>query len=376
MDILNLSYNLVRLRREKKITQEELADFIGVTKASVSKWENRQSTPDILLLPQLAAFFDVTVDELLGYEPQLSPEQIRKRYMELTADFANLTMAEALEKTRKLVHRYYSCYPFLLQVCVLYLNHYMLARQEEEGKQILLEADRLCDRIIKNCSEVGICKDAISVKAAVMLQLGKPSEAVEILEPLNDPASISGENDTMLVLAYQMAGESEKAKSYNQIRTYLLIISLIGNNTMSLALHEADIKRCEETIRRTEGIIELYDIPALHPNISAQFWFQAAVFYASSSQYDMVLKKLRQFADCVCELLNQEKVMLHGDTYFDRLDEWISRLPLGGQAPRDIGFAKQSALEALAHPAFAVLQDKEEFQRICRRISEGGLHHD
>ena len=39
MDKLNLSENIIRLRHEKKLTQEELADFMGVTKASVSKWE-------------------------------------------------------------------------------------------------------------------------------------------------------------------------------------------------------------------------------------------------------------------------------------------------------------------------------------------------
>ena len=43
-----------------------------VTKASVSKWETGQSYPDILLLPKLATFFNVTVDELIGYEPQLN----------------------------------------------------------------------------------------------------------------------------------------------------------------------------------------------------------------------------------------------------------------------------------------------------------------
>ena len=42
MDGLKLSDNIIRLRREHKITQEELADFLGVTKASVSKWENAQ----------------------------------------------------------------------------------------------------------------------------------------------------------------------------------------------------------------------------------------------------------------------------------------------------------------------------------------------
>ena len=60
MNALNLAENIIRLRHDKKITQEQLADFVGVTKASVSKWETKQSMPDILLLPQLTAFFDVT----------------------------------------------------------------------------------------------------------------------------------------------------------------------------------------------------------------------------------------------------------------------------------------------------------------------------
>ena len=88
MSTLNLAENIIRLRHDKKITQEQLAAFVGVTKASVSKWETRQSMPDILLLPQLAAFFDVTIDELLGYAPQLSKEQMQKIYLDFTAAFA------------------------------------------------------------------------------------------------------------------------------------------------------------------------------------------------------------------------------------------------------------------------------------------------
>lgn len=71
---LKIAENIVRLRHEKKITQERLAEFLGVTKASVSKWETGQSMPDILMLPQLATYFDVKVDELMGYVPQLSKE--------------------------------------------------------------------------------------------------------------------------------------------------------------------------------------------------------------------------------------------------------------------------------------------------------------
>ena len=88
MNILNFSENIIKLRHKKGITQEELADFVGVTKASVSKWETKQSLPDIMLLPRLAAYFDVTVDELLGYEPNLSREQIQK----ISVSYTHLTL--------------------------------------------------------------------------------------------------------------------------------------------------------------------------------------------------------------------------------------------------------------------------------------------
>ena len=54
------------LRKEKGQTQEEVAAALGVTPQSVSKWETGQSYPDIALLPEIATYFDVTIDYLLG----------------------------------------------------------------------------------------------------------------------------------------------------------------------------------------------------------------------------------------------------------------------------------------------------------------------
>lgn len=76
--------------------------------------------PDILLLPELATYFNVSVDELLGYEPQLSKEQIQKLYRELGEGFANLPFDEVFARCEVLVKKYYSCYRFLLQICALW----------------------------------------------------------------------------------------------------------------------------------------------------------------------------------------------------------------------------------------------------------------
>jgi Predicted transcriptional regulators len=80
MKEINIAKMLVTKRKEKGITQDEIAAYIGVSKASVSKWETGQSYPDITFLPQLAAYFNISIDELMGYAPQMIKEDIKKLY--------------------------------------------------------------------------------------------------------------------------------------------------------------------------------------------------------------------------------------------------------------------------------------------------------
>lgn len=71
-----LAENLQLLRKEKGITQEELAEIFGVTSQSISKWELGINCPDITFLPQIADYFRVSIDELLGYKPKSSINSI------------------------------------------------------------------------------------------------------------------------------------------------------------------------------------------------------------------------------------------------------------------------------------------------------------
>lgn len=368
---LKLSENIVNLRREKKITQEDLADFIGVTKAAVSKWETGQSLPDILILPQLAAYFDVTVDELLGYEAQLNREQIQKLYAGLAADYARLPFEEVMEKTEGLVHRYYSCYPFLLQICTLWLNHFMLAKDQEQQQEVLGKGAKLCGHVMQNCREIAICNDAMTFKALFDLQMGKASEVVEQLEGMTDPSHIWRQTDSVLAQAYLAAGEGEKACSYTQISLYMHLLSLVGASTQYLGMNMEHLGICEQTIRRTEGILRLYNLDTLHPNSAAQFYYQAALVYMTHGKKEKALEKLGQYAQVVCFLLEEDHVCLHGDAYFDRLDEWIGKLELGAMPPRNMALVAKSVIQTLRHPLFGGLLDDEEFQRIRKSIEKG-----
>ena len=61
MKEINIAKVLVKKRKEKGIAQEELANYIGVSKASVSKWETEQSYPDVTFLPTLASYFNISL---------------------------------------------------------------------------------------------------------------------------------------------------------------------------------------------------------------------------------------------------------------------------------------------------------------------------
>ena len=69
MDNLKLNDTICFYRKKQGLTQEELAQRLGVTNQAVSKWESAQCCPDISLIPKLADIFEISIDELFGNEP-------------------------------------------------------------------------------------------------------------------------------------------------------------------------------------------------------------------------------------------------------------------------------------------------------------------
>ena len=80
MSNLKIGQKIKTKRRERDLTQEELANILGVTKAAVSKWENGESYPDITMLPQIAQLFCITMDELFDYALTNKPLTIVNEY--------------------------------------------------------------------------------------------------------------------------------------------------------------------------------------------------------------------------------------------------------------------------------------------------------
>lgn len=93
-----ISLRIADLRKKAKVTQQELADSIGVSFQAISKWETEVNMPDITILPLLADYFHVSTDQLLGLKPLDDETYIPERTA--TKDFWNQKL-EYLLRTRK-----------------------------------------------------------------------------------------------------------------------------------------------------------------------------------------------------------------------------------------------------------------------------------
>ena len=96
---LTLGENIRRLRREKNMTQEQLAETLAVSFQAVSRWENSTTYPDIELLPAIAERFSVSVDELLGI-PESEKEKQADALLMRYADILNYEYPSADEEKR------------------------------------------------------------------------------------------------------------------------------------------------------------------------------------------------------------------------------------------------------------------------------------
>lgn len=101
---LNLGAVIRRLRTERGMTQEELAEYAGVSFQAVSKWETGTTTPDIALLPKLAVFFGVRIDDLFGITDKDELERVEfllehERITEENFDYSKKVLGRALENT-------------------------------------------------------------------------------------------------------------------------------------------------------------------------------------------------------------------------------------------------------------------------------------
>ena len=142
-----LAQKLREFRKKQGLTQEQLAEAMGVTVGAVSKWESGASTPDVSLVLELADFFETSVDVLLGYTQQsasLEDSVCRLRELRTQKDYE-----AAFRESEKALQRF----PNNFQVVYESARIYQLAGLERCDKAALIRCQELYRRSLELISQ-------------------------------------------------------------------------------------------------------------------------------------------------------------------------------------------------------------------------------
>ncbi|SOC43479.1 helix-turn-helix domain-containing protein [Salinicoccus kekensis] len=359
MSEMNISQNILSHRKRIGFTQNELADFLSISKAAVSKWEKGHSIPDIGYLGELSVLFDISLDELVGFSPDLNKSQIRQIYNELAEAFSSEDFDVVLGRVRSYSKRYYNCYPFLSAMIKLLINHVNFT----ENKDPVLElAETYIGRVLEFSESLHLKEEMVFYQAVILIMKEQPGEASELLKDFNLPKLPVS---SVLAQSYLLMDEPEKAKSTLQIQIYEGVIYMMIDLTM--LLHSGLYDDLDGVIERGSGLDRTFNMKSLHPNSTLNFYLAAAMKHDHDKE--KCLFYLREFQECVKNLFKE--YYIHGDEFFSEVDEWIADIDTGRDAPVKIGLAKEQLIDVVENSAvFSAYKDDISFKNIVHNLKK------
>jgi transcriptional regulator with XRE-family HTH domain len=143
---IKIGENLKKLRIKNDLTQEKLAETFGVSPQAISRWENNSTYPDITMLPVIANYYNVSVDELIGMDEIRNTEKINGIFSLVHEYESKGMIEEAIQTLREAIKLYPSNYGFISELALALT---MKVNTCEEYEQIN-EAIILSERVLLN----------------------------------------------------------------------------------------------------------------------------------------------------------------------------------------------------------------------------------
>ncbi|MBQ7875206.1 MAG: helix-turn-helix transcriptional regulator, partial [Oscillospiraceae bacterium] len=225
----DIAENIKNLRKEKKFTQEQLAEAMGVSVGAVSKWESGASVPELGLIMELADFFETSVDALLGYRMQ--DNSIKNTVDRINTFYSEKKFEEGIFEVEKALQKYPNNFDIVYRASTFFY----FWGTEKHDKKYLMRAKELLERSLNLIDQPHDIKSGKSEiyndLAGIYFMIGNEDKGIEILKEHNE----SGIFDAFI--GYYLAAFFKK---YDEALPYLsdfIVMSLTGlfYNALGLA---------------------------------------------------------------------------------------------------------------------------------------------
>lgn len=236
MNIL-LDENLRKLRLSRGNRQEDLATHLGVSVQSVSKWERGENLPDLTLIPAIASYYDVSVDDLLGVGEVRKQERIDWYFAESRRLLHDGKTEENIALMRKAVKEFPNELKLISQLAFALFYHI------GKDKAMCSEAIELDERILRESTDINLRGNSIERLCDSYHYLGNNEKAKEYAEMAGYMF-----NSREVLLSSVLEGEEGDNHNKNLIENSLMMILNTINKLDSIDLltrHEFRIKLLE-----------------------------------------------------------------------------------------------------------------------------------
>lgn len=262
---MNIAEVIRKYRKEAGLTQEEMANRLGVTTPAVNKWENGNSNPDIELLAPIARLLHISLDTLMSFHEELTPSEIGDIIREMDTMFISEGFETVYEWASDKIKEYPNCNMLIWQVAVM-LDARRLTDVNIDSEKYDEQINAWYELVLKDEDEK-IKRHAADSLFGFYLRKKEYVKAEEYLQYFSD-------NDPMKKIyqgrLYKEQGDKENAyKTFEDIvlseyHTLNFAFSLMTG----LALEEGDMQRARYLAEKMGSIAGIFEMGKYHECVS------------------------------------------------------------------------------------------------------------
>ena len=179
---MNIGKNIYTLRKEKKVTQAQLAEKLGVSEQAISKWENDLCAPDVSMFPILADYFGVSIDRLFGYYMNSHEEEIKAIIQ--AADDSRDTYKE-IEIISEGLNKYPNSPDLKINLAFSLSMVNRISQDEVEKAEAIKKAIKLCTEVVDHCGDSKQTDRALNMLNRIYAEIGEYGKAMAAIEKMS-----------------------------------------------------------------------------------------------------------------------------------------------------------------------------------------------
>lgn len=360
------------LRKKNDVTQDRLAEHLGVTPQAVSRWESGVCYPDMNYLPSIADYFSVTMDELLCYSGTQKAARVREYLEKVDSLLDHDRIREALELLRTATAEIPSDYALQLESARV-LSLYAGLLEEGNGgdraraamEAALTEAVSLCRRLLEDCTEESLRDETKKLLCDIYAhQLEDLPRAEEIADQLHG-LSVSRE----IIRATMLTGEVAFSQAQ---RNLILFADNMWWHLYNLACVpdiSGDRYSPSERIailRKGASLFELIfeDSPLFYADRLANSYRQLSLLYLSQGQIEEALEAFEKMADYAIRYDTRPKQA----TYTSVIINYVSYDREKDTEAKGISKCARLLRGGFSPRIWAPLRDREGFKQAVKRM--------